>query len=581
MANVIWNPGINSYNPTVELIVNQQSQSIDGNYSVLSWSLILHRPYSISSSASKSYNVKINNVTVASGTTTIGGSGDKTIASGTTTVYHNPDGTKAGVPLSFYMDIGITWSGTATGNATGSGTINLTTIPRATQPTLSAGTVTIGNAVTINTPRASGSFTHKMFYKWASGNWILIASGVQTSYAWTTPMTLCSGLPNSTSGKITVAVDTYNGSTFIGSKTIDLILNVPASVVPSVSISKTGVDLYSNKYVQGRSKVEVTLNETKAYDSPIVSRSTTVKSGTNVISTSTASQFTSGILTYSETITISTTITDARGRTASASTTILVVAYSPPQVTAFSAFRANEDGSENPSGDYIRITGSSLISTIDNTNTKSTKLRYRLKGATEWEEPAANAISYSPSLAVTIDADGNNSFEVQIYAADYFSSTTQTINIGTAFTLFNFNASGKGFAIGKVSEMDGFEVAMDFYYKGAKILDSGSNSNGKYIKFSDGTMICFGNVNFTTVAMNQSVNGWWQHIAGNSPVITFPATFIAVPTLTMKPIMAEEINCSAREVSMTGFNFRYYTTVQITEGQTKTLMYFALGRWKA
>lgn len=130
MATLTWNPGINSSNPYVVLTVTQKSQSISGNYSILEYALKIYRPYSISSSASKSYNIKINGTTVASGNTYIGGSGTKTIASGTTKVYHNSNGTKKDVAISFYQEVSITWSGTATGNASRSGTMDLTTIPR-------------------------------------------------------------------------------------------------------------------------------------------------------------------------------------------------------------------------------------------------------------------------------------------------------------------------------------------------------------------------------------------------------------------------------------------------------------------
>ena len=459
MANVIWNPGINSTNPTVEMIVTQQSQSVDGNYSVLAWSLVLHRPANVSSSASKSYSATINGVTVASGTTTIGGSGDKTIASGTTTVYHNSDGTKTGVPFSFYMDIGLTWSGSGTGNASGSGTINLTTIPRATVPTLSAGTVQIGNAVTINTPRASGSFTHKIYYRWSGGNWVLIASGVATSYAWTTPMGLCSSVPNSTSGKITIAVDTYNGSTFIGTKTINLTLTVPASVLPTVSISTAGVDLYQSRYIQGKSKVAVTLNEAGAYGSTIKSRTTTVKSGSNTISAATAAAFTSGVLTFSGTITISTTITDSRGRTASASRTITVVAYSSPRITSFSAYRANSDGSTNPQGAYVKVSGGFTISAIDNLNFKNTSLWYRKRTETTWTNLTTNTANYSGTITGIFAADINSAYEIKMVTYDNYSEYFQLSNVGTAFVLMDFHSSGTGMAIGKVAEYDNaFEV---------------------------------------------------------------------------------------------------------------------------
>ncbi|NBI08054.1 DUF859 family phage minor structural protein [Senegalia massiliensis] len=130
MATLTWNPGINSYSPYVKLYVTQKSQSISGNYTILEYSLKLYRPRQVYSSASKSYNIKINGTTVKSGSTTIGGSGTKTIASGTTKVYHNSNGTKKNVAISFYQEVSITWSGVATGNASKSGTMDLTTIPR-------------------------------------------------------------------------------------------------------------------------------------------------------------------------------------------------------------------------------------------------------------------------------------------------------------------------------------------------------------------------------------------------------------------------------------------------------------------
>ena len=94
MATCTYNPNINSSNPYAVLEVKQVSQSIDGNTSRVSWALRLYRPESISSSTSKSYSVTINGEVVASGNTTIGGSGTKTIASGTETISHNSDGTK-------------------------------------------------------------------------------------------------------------------------------------------------------------------------------------------------------------------------------------------------------------------------------------------------------------------------------------------------------------------------------------------------------------------------------------------------------------------------------------------------------
>jgi hypothetical protein len=670
MANVIWNPGINAYNPTVELIVNQSSQSIDGNYSVLSYSLILHRPSNISSSASKSYSVTINGVTVASGATTMGGSGDKTIASGTMTVYHNADGTKAGVGFSFYMDIGITWSGSSTGNASGSGSMNLTTIPRASSITSISGG-TLGSSVTVNIYRASDSFTHTVIYRRTDGVDVTVGTGQATSCVFTPAIDDSQYLPNNTSGTATIIIHTYNGGTYIGTDSKTFTVYVPSSVVPSVSISKSGVDLYQNQYVQSRSRVAVTLNETKAYGSSIVSRFTSVKSGNNVISVSSSNTFTSAVINYSGAIIISTIVTDSRGRTASASTTINMTPYLPPQVTGFSAFRSNPDGSPNPQGAHIRIMGSASISPINNTNTRVAILRHRLKGTTEWSEPAWSDMSYTPSLSAVVSADKNSHFEVQIYAADYFTNTTQGSNVGTAFVLMDFHSSGKGLAIGKVAEDENFVLDLNGEYRfngmnqskyggnvargngellsfwhgletgvyfespgditgqpsdwgfmsvmkavspgttadfnvlwfsqasGAiyrksgngtamsgwvlirdsqdfnSIVESGVNSNGYYMKYNNGNMICWHT--FTKYSSASTAWGSWYY--GEVYGLTFPATFADIPSVTASISGATESAPIVSWIGYGGLNVYGVRPVGFGAGNY-SVRYIAIGRWK-
>lgn len=670
MANVIWNPGINAYNPTVELIVNQSSQSIDGNYSVLSYSLVLHRPSNVSSSASKSYSVTINGVTVASGTTTLVGSGDKTIASGTATVYHNADGTKTGVGFSFYMDIGITWSGSATGNASSSGSMNLTAIPRASAiSSISGGT--FGSPVTVNIQRASGSFTHTVIYRRTDGVDITVGVGQETSCVFTPSVSDSEFLPNSTSGTATIIVHTYSGGTYVGTSSKTFTVYVPSSVVPTVSISSAGVDLYQNQYVQGRSRVSITLNENGAHKSSITQRFTSVRSGENIITTSVSNTFTSGVINYSGQILISTVITDSRGRTATASTTINMTPYSVPQVTGFSAFRSNPDGSPNPQGEHIRIMGTASISPINNTNTRVVILRHRLKGTTEWSEPAWSDTSYTPSLSTVVSAGKNNQFEVQIYAADYFTNTTQGANVGTAFVLMDFHSSGKGMAIGKVAEDENFVLDLNGEYRfngmnqskylgnvargngellsfwhglesgvyfespdditgqpsdwgfmsvmkavtaglasdfnvlwfsqasGAiyrksgngtamsgwvlirdgndfnSIVESGVNSNGYYMKYNNGNMICW----HTFTKYSTASTAWGSMFYGEVYGLTFPATFADFPSVTASITGATESAPIVSWVGYGGLNVYGIRPVGFGAGNYG-VRYIAIGRWK-
>ena len=76
------------------LTVTETATSTANNTSTLSIKLVLKRPSSISSSATKSAKCTINGTTYT-WSDTIGGSGDKTLISKTQTVTHNSDGSKS------------------------------------------------------------------------------------------------------------------------------------------------------------------------------------------------------------------------------------------------------------------------------------------------------------------------------------------------------------------------------------------------------------------------------------------------------------------------------------------------------
>lgn len=110
------------------LTVDETATSTANNTSTLSIKLVLKRPSSISSSATKTAACTING-TKYTWSGTIGGSGDKTLISKTQTVTHNTDGTKS-ISISASIDLDISWSGSQIGTISGSATMALTKIPR-------------------------------------------------------------------------------------------------------------------------------------------------------------------------------------------------------------------------------------------------------------------------------------------------------------------------------------------------------------------------------------------------------------------------------------------------------------------
>lgn len=220
----------------------QDSQSIANNNSVVGWHLqLVTTGGSISSSASKSWNVTVNGSNY-SGTCTIGvgTNSTKTLASGSTTIAHNADGTKS-FSFSFSLQFDINYSGVGwIGTKSGSGSGTLSTIPRTSS--VSSTNANIGENITITINRASSSFTHTLTYSFCNLSGTIASKTSSTSVTWTLPTSFYAQIPNSRSSWGTITCDTYSGSTKIGSSTCRFDVYVKESA-NKPGISATVVDV--------------------------------------------------------------------------------------------------------------------------------------------------------------------------------------------------------------------------------------------------------------------------------------------------------------------------------------------------
>lgn len=355
----------------------------------------------------------------------------------------------------------------------------LPTIPRASTPTLSDASVDMGSSITIATNRASDSFTHTLTYSFgnASGT---IASNVGESTTWTPPIDLASQIPSATSGTCTITCQTYSGSTLIGTKTVTATLTVPSSVVPSISsiaLSEAGSTPSSwSCYVQNKSKLKVVTTASGTYGSSIKSYKITGIDST----TYTSSNFISNVLTTSGTKTITAIVTDSRGRTATKTTTYACVAYSNPNISNTSVTRCNSDGTDNEEGTYVKYTFKASVSSVNSKNSHVFKIGYKKSSDSSYTYVTIANDGYSLDKSnvvlsdVTFSEDSSYSFIFLV--SDYFTTTTATQALATGFTLLDFADSGKGMSIGKASEKDMFEVALEsdfskqIYMGGNKVL---------------------------------------------------------------------------------------------------------------
>lgn len=460
------------------LTVTQSSQSTNNNTSTLSWKLTFSctNSYYQNGSSTDTFKVTINGKSVMNSKKAISFSGTNktiTVGSGSTTVSHNSDGTKS-VSVSFSFTPGRSAS-YYPGSMSGSGSMTLTTIPRASSFSSVTGT-TIGSTMSVGISRHSTSFTHTVLYRvGTSGSWTTAKSSVTTSTSFTLPMSLCSKITNATSGTLQLCLRTYNGSTKIGDDvTKNVTVTVPTSVVPTVgtvtiSEGNSSIDGFfedNTPYIQGKSELSVSISASGSYSSTIKSYKTEIEGKYY-----TASSFTSTtIMTYG-TIPVKVTVTDSRGRTGTKTVNVTVVEHFTPQYTHVEVFRSTLTGAADDEGEYITVQMGYKFATINDLNSFRLSIEYRVAGSTArytnlystYLNNAENDSYTWTSSSALFSVD--NAYDVMVTVLDEFNSNSFLFTVNTSYTLINFNSSGKGISFGSVSNEDNFTVDMEAKFK--------------------------------------------------------------------------------------------------------------------
>lgn len=452
----------------LKIVWSVGSQSVANNTSSVTVKVQLvstGSSYTINSSASKSGSVTINGTKYTfSFTAALSGNQTKTLYTKTVTIAHNADGSKT-CAFSATCGINVTLSGTYYGEVTASGSGAFDTIARASSISSVPSSVSVNgtNAVTVNISRAASSFTHTVVFSF--GSYSKTTTGVGTSTSYAIPTSWLNAIPNATSGTAKVTVTTYSGGTKIGSSVSKTFkLTVPASVVPTISavaVADTNTAVYSHfgNMVQDKSKPKFTITAAGELGSTIKTYKTVLEGKSYSGATPTA-----GTITGSGTVSAKISVTDSRGRTASTTKTWTVLPYSAPKITSFQGFRCLADGTENYEGTYLNAAVNFSVSPVSEKNSASYTLEYKLQSATTWTVLTSGAAYALKTNVVSASAilGVDNSFDIRLSVADYFGTVRSTAEIPTAFTLLDFNDSGKGLAFGKVSELpEGMEIDLD------------------------------------------------------------------------------------------------------------------------
>ena len=429
--------------------------------------------YTISSSATKYGVLTLGGVGYNfTFSASLSGNQKKLIYSKTINITHFADGTRLNYEVSCSAGLQITFGSGYVNNVVASGKFSLESVPRTSDFTLNTTSVTLGSTViTIKVTPTSSSLTHKAYVNFGSTTATLAIDSSNT-VSYTPPLSWASLIPNATSGSGTVVVQSYDGSTLIGSVTKTITFNVPSSVVPSfTSLTQSAVASpapTSFGYILGSSKAKLTINgATGSYGSTIKKYKIT-----SSIGTWNTSSVTTGVLNTVGNITFTATVTDSRGRTsASKSVTINVQNYFKPKISVLSVYRCDADGSENPEGKYAYISYKASITPLGNKNTK----KYTLVCDGTRKELSDTSYELSGSLIYGGSFEAEKKYTFEFIIEDALNLVTRSVILPKAFATLDFKAGGTGIAIGTLATSDNlFESALPSQFNEVTRMSKGS-----------------------------------------------------------------------------------------------------------
>ena len=489
-------------------------------------------------------------------------------------ITHNNDGTAwLGVSASVVTN----WSGV--GSASISAGWTPPTIPRSASVTGTSSE--IGAKTTITIARLTTNFKYNLRYSIkddaGTEHTDTIATGInQDSYEWTVPEIFYQYWTKGAKKFCTIYCDTYNGNSLIGTKSTNIQILINTNTKPDITNynfrdmnSKTVALTDDNgKMVQGYSVGHLSFTATLNYYSKV---DRVVDGDGNpvdyeIVSNTEQKQVISIEKDYTDfSVVHQIWVWDGRGvvgriglRTQNMATfppAVKTIVYERvdyiPLTLSMTAKRPSATTGEIAvafSGNYFNAD----FGAVDNTLELSWK--YRQKDTTTWTnggtfvkntdyEITGNVYESKGNVSLGNIFDYRNIYEIAIYYKDKLvdTYTSKTVTRGLPIFWWNkdgvYNGNNKKFLV----EGDAPTIKNEYttsttdtyscnYING--IVESGSNTNGSWTKWADGTMI----INKTVLGTANITNAWGSlYISNEINLGNFPVAFIEMPTIVVSP----------------------------------------------
>ena len=476
----------------------------------------------------------------------------------------------SGYAINAHTVNGSTFTSGGTHTVTGNVTVAATATAQASTLLSISTSVETQNNVKMQMNRVSTAYWHKTTFL-LDGSTLAVSSAFETALSFTVPRSWFSTKPNDVSITIDVSIQTYTDSTCqtaVGNPvTASFTAIADAGMKPTLSSGwataspyNTGAVSGKSGYIKGYSRAAVSFNSSKitnAAGAGIAKYAISCQG-----ETVSESPYRTGVLT-STSVTITCTVTDTRGRTASGTITLSVMDYYRPSLSDILVYRSNSQGVADGDGTYFLVKATLTFSSLNNQNTCSLSVAYAEAQGSYGAETVLT--SATQKILGTISVD--KSYTARITATDSLgNSTVYYANIPSRKWAMKFRPDGNGVAFGKAAET---AAALDLPSDWTTAIDGVPTGGSGYHKCADGTLIQTGRE-----TVNHTADGTIQ------TQITFGIPFASTPyviaSLDGADLHVERCSCSAK--SSTGF--KLVTRNEYAGANAITVDWLAFGRWK-
>ena len=333
----------------------------------------------------------------------------------------------------------------------------------------SSASVTTQGTYSLTMNRKASSNYHVVTFLYNNSTVLYSSGHFGTSYTLDIPRSFFRNYPSLSSLPVTVSVQTYNSSgTAIGSPaTTSLTIYADADMKPVVSSGWVSLAPYNTGavsgftgYVQGYSRAQATFNSSKISMTNAVGASIASYSVTCQGATDNTSPYQTGVLS-STSVSVVCTVTDTRGRSASQTFTLTVMAYAKPKLTGIAIFRCNTNGTASEDGTKYSAKATLTYSSLNSQNRATLVCAVAAAGGSYG---SAEALTSGQARISTANLNADQSYTVRITATDALGNTDVYYQVlPTRKWAMKFRPTGNGVAFGKAAEYNNtFEITADW-----------------------------------------------------------------------------------------------------------------------